>query len=85
MFSSANRDERVFADPNDLDLRRSPNRHVGFGGGGPHFCMGGQLAKMQLRAVFGELANRAPDLQVGEPDYLVGNFVHAVKAMPYWR
>jgi cytochrome P450 len=83
LFSSANRDERVFADPNDFDIRRSPNPHVAFGGGGPHFCMGQQLAKTQLRSLFGELVRRAPGLQLGEPDHLVGNFVHAVKSMPY--
>jgi cytochrome P450 len=83
MFNAANRDERVFADPDDFDVRRSPNPHVGFGGGGPHFCMGAQLARTQLRAVFGELLHRAPGLELGEPDYLVGNFVHAVKSMPY--
>ena len=45
--------------------------------------MGQQLAKTQLRALLGELLHRAPRLELGEPDYLVGNFVHAVKAMPY--
>jgi cytochrome P450 len=83
LFSSANYDDRVFAEPTLLDLRRTPNPHVAFGGGGPHFCMGSQLAKTQLRYLFGELVQRAPGLQLGEPDYLVGNFVHAVKSVPY--
>ncbi|MCV7226455.1 cytochrome P450 [Mycolicibacterium komossense] len=83
MYSSANRDERVFANPHTFDIRRKPNNHLGFGGGGPHFCMGSFLAKMQLEAFFRELIFRAPNLRVGEPEYLVGNFVRAAKSMPY--
>ncbi|MFT4263822.1 MAG: cytochrome P450 [Nocardioides sp.] len=83
VYSSANRDETVFADAHTFDLRRSPNPHVGFGAGGPHFCMGSFVAKMQLRELFDQLIHRAPTLRVGEPDYLAGNFVHAVKSMPY--
>jgi cytochrome P450 len=83
MYSSGNRDERVFGNPDTFDIRRSPNPHVGFGGGGPHFCMGAFLAKMQLEAFFRELIFRAPRLRVGEPDYLAGNFVRAVKSLPY--
>ena len=83
MYSSANRDDRVFTDPNRFDIQRKPNNHLGFGGGGPHFCMGSFLAKMQLDAFFRELIFRAPNLRVGEPEYLVGNFVRAVKSLPY--
>jgi cytochrome P450 len=83
IYSSGNRDERVFADPYKFDLTRKPNPHVGFGGGGPHFCMGAFLAKMQLEAFFRELIFRAPSLRVGQPEYLTGNFVHAVKSLPY--
>jgi cytochrome P450 len=82
IFSSGNRDETVFADPHVFDILRSPNPHVGFGGGGPHYCMGNFVAKIQLREIFDQLLHRVPDLQVGEPSYLVGNFVHAVKHMP---
>ncbi|BBY66126.1 cytochrome P450 [Mycolicibacterium helvum] len=83
MYSSGNRDERVFPNPNQFDITREPNGHIGFGGGGPHFCMGSFLAKMQLEAIFRELIFRAPTLRVGEPEYLVGNFVRAVKSLPY--
>jgi cytochrome P450 len=83
MFSSANRDDRVFAHPDTFDIGRAPNPHVAFGGGGPHFCMGNMLARTQLRALFGELVRRAPNLELGEPTYLVGNFVRAVTAVPY--
>jgi len=83
IYSSGNRDDRVFADPYQFDITRNPNPHVGFGGGGPHFCMGNFVAKMQMREIFDNLLHRAPNLEVGDPEYLVGNFVHAVKSMPY--
>jgi cytochrome P450 len=83
MYSSGNRDERVFTNPDVFDIQRKPNPHVAFGGGGPHYCMGHFLAKMQLQAFFRELIFRAPNLRVGEPEYLAGNFVRAVKSLPY--
>jgi cytochrome P450 len=83
MYSSGNRDERVFTNPDTFDIRRSPNPHVAFGGGGPHYCMGAFMAKMQLEAFFRELIFRAPNLRVGEPQYLTGNFIRAVKSLPY--
>lgn len=83
MYSSGNRDERVFTDPNTFDIQRNPNPHIAFGGGGPHFCMGAFLARMQLQALFGELIRRAPTVRVGEPDYLTGNFVRSVKSLPF--
>lgn len=83
MYSSGNRDHRAFPDPHRFDITREPNGHVGFGGGGPHFCMGAFLAKMQLESIFKELIFRAPNLRVGEPEFLTGNFVHAVKSLPY--
>ncbi len=83
MYSSGNRDERVFTDPNRFDITRNPNPHVAFGGGGPHFCMGAFMAKMQLEAIFRELIFRAPTLRVGEPNYLVSNFMRSVKSLPY--
>jgi cytochrome P450 len=81
-YSSANRDERAFDAPERFDILRDPNPHVGFGGGGPHFCLGFALARTQLRSIFGELLHRLPDLEVGEPEYLVGSFIHGVKRMP---
>ncbi len=81
-YASGNRDERVFTEPYTFDVTRSPNPHVGFGGGGPHFCMGNMLARTQLRSLFGELLRRVPDLRTGEPVQLVGNFVDGVKSMP---
>ena len=82
IYSSANRDERAFDDPDRFDIARSPNRHVAFGGGGAHFCMGAGLARLQLRAIFTELLTAFPDLQVGEPRYILGNFMNAIRELP---
>lgn len=81
-YESGNRDSDVFTDPLRFDLSRHPNPHVGFGGGGPHFCLGNMLARTQLRQIFSQLLTRVPDLTVGEPETLRSNFVHAVKTMP---
>jgi cytochrome P450 len=82
-YPSANRDETVFERAGEFDITRSPNRHVGFGGGGPHFCMGAALARTQLKTIFTELLSRYPDIQVGTPTYVVGNFINGVTKMPY--
>lgn len=81
-YCSANRDEAVFDRPGEFDLRRSPNPHVGFGGGGPHFCLGNQLAKAELRNLFGQLLTRLQTIELGEPDLLFSHFVHGVKRLP---
>ena len=76
-YSSANRDEDVFTDPFAFDVGRSPNPHVGFGGGGPHFCLGRHLAAMELRLLFATLAERMPDIELaGEPRRLRSNFIN---------
>jgi len=81
-YSSGNRDELVFDDPFRFDLRRTPNEHVGFGGPGPHFCLGANLARREIRVFFDELFRRMPDLQVtGEPERLASNFIHGIKHM----
>jgi cytochrome P450 len=81
-YPSANRDEAAFSMPDRFDVGRDPNRHVGFGGGGPHYCMGAALARAQLKTLFTELLPAFPRLEVCEPRYLVGNFVNGVSAMP---
>jgi cytochrome P450 len=81
-YSSANWDTEVFDHPERLDLGRSPNPHVGFGGGGVHFCLGAHVARGQLRALLGELLTRLPDIRAGEPAYVPGNFIHAIRSMP---
>lgn len=66
-YGAANRDPRVFDDPERFDVRREPNPHVGFGGPGPHFCLGAHLARRELAVVFRELFRRLPDLEVTGP------------------
>jgi cytochrome P450 len=81
-YCSANRDELEFAEPFRFDISRDPNRHLGFGGGGPHYCLGAALARASLRHTLREIYSRMPDLQTGEPDFLVANFIHGVKRLP---
>lgn len=82
LYTSANRDGTVFSDPWAFDISRSPNDHLGFGGGGPHHCLGANLVRTQLRCLFSELITRVPGLDVGEPEYLTANFMHGIKRMP---
>jgi cholest-4-en-3-one 26-monooxygenase len=80
---SANRDDEVFDDPFRFDIERWPNEHVAFGGGGPHFCLGANLARMELKLIFREILNRIPDMKLaGEPSILRSNFIGGVKHMP---
>ena len=81
-YHSANRDAAAFDDPWKFDVTRDPNRHVGFGGGGPHYCLGASLARTQLRSIFTEILRQLPDSEVGEPElYRGGAFIHGVKRM----
>ncbi|MGZ4681185.1 MAG: cytochrome P450 [Acidimicrobiales bacterium] len=80
---SANRDETVFDDPYRFDIERSPNDHIAFGGGGAHFCLGANLARMELNLIFTEILNRVPDMTLaGETEYLRSNFIGGIKHMP---
>ncbi len=80
-YPSANRDEDVFRDPFRFDVRRDPNDHLGFGGG-PHFCLGANLARREITVMFEELFRRLPDLEItGPPDRLFSPFIHGVKHM----
>jgi cytochrome P450 len=81
-YSSGNYDDTVFDTPERFDLSRKPNPHLGFGGGGRHFCLGAHVARTQLRALFGELLDQLPELEAGEPTYVPGNFIHGIRAMP---
>ncbi len=81
-YNSANRDRAAFDRPFSFDIARSPNDHLGFGGGGTHFCLGANLARREITSIFRELFARVPDLRVtGEPAILQSGFVHGVKRM----
>jgi cytochrome P450 family 142 subfamily A polypeptide 1 len=85
LYPSANRDERVFRDPDVFDIGRSPNDHVAFGGYGTHFCLGASLARLELRVMFEELLRRLPDLELATRDPLPlrpNNFIAGVEHMP---
>ncbi|MEV6152733.1 cytochrome P450 [Nonomuraea sp. NPDC052129] len=82
-YSSANRDTSIFPDAEVFDIGRNPNPHIGFGGGGAHFCLGNHLAKLELRVLFEQLARRYPRLrQTGEARRLRSNFINGIKELP---
>jgi cholest-4-en-3-one 26-monooxygenase len=66
-YPSANRDEEVFGDPFHFDITRTPNDHVAFGGGGPHFCLGASLARHEITIMFEELLARTTDIEILAP------------------
>jgi len=81
-YAAGNRDEEVFPEPQRFDVGRDPNPHVGFGGPGPHFCLGAHLARREMTVMFRELFRRLPDLEiVGEPERLASFFIHGIKHM----
>jgi cholest-4-en-3-one 26-monooxygenase len=80
---SANRDEEVFDDPFRFDIQRTPNDHIAFGGGGAHYCLGTNLARMELRLIFDEIVQRLPDMAFdGDVERLRSNFIGGIKHMP---
>ena len=81
--ASANRDEAVFERPGVLDVGRDPNPHIAFGGGGPHFCLGANLARMEIRVMFEHLLDRMPDIRPnGRAQRLQSNFINGMKHLP---
>ncbi len=73
----------MFTDPDRFDVRRDPNPHVGFGGPGPHFCLGAHLARRELSLVFREMFRQLPDLELaGPPVQLDSNFINGIKHLP---
>jgi len=84
LYPSANRDESVFDHPDEFDVARSPNPHVAFGFGA-HFCLGNQLARLELKVMFERLVDRLPDLTVADdapPPLRQANFISGIEAMP---
>ncbi|MFI0370894.1 cytochrome P450 [Actinomadura sp. 1N219] len=83
-YWSANRDESVFTEPEKFDILRDPNPHVGFGGPGPHFCLGAHLARREITVLFRELLHRTPGIRAsGEPERLESSFINGIKRLPY--
>lgn len=79
-YNSANRDGDVFDRPHEFDVRRTPNDHVGFGGPGPHFCLGAHLARREITVMFRELFQRMPDIHAAaEPERLRSSFINGIK------
>ena len=82
-YVAANRDDAHFDDPQAFDIGRSPNHHVGFGGGGAHFCLGAALARLEIRVLLEELLDRYERIEVaGEVQRLRSNFLHGIKHLP---
>jgi len=82
-YWSGNRDESVFPDAHRFDLTRTPNDHIGFGGPGPHFCLGAHLARREITVMFSELLRRLPDIRAtGEPERLKSGFINGIKHLP---
>jgi cytochrome P450 len=82
-FASGNRDEKVFENPDKMDVTRNPNEHMTFGRGGPHMCLGNALARIELRVMFEEIIARVDKVEItGEVDFLRSNFVHGIKRFP---
>ena len=82
-YGSANRDEDKFTNPWMFDVTRNPNPHLGFGGGGAHFCLGANLARREIAVVFEELYTKVPDIAVTEePAMLLSAFIHGIKRLP---
>ena len=82
-YSSGNRDTTALAEPDTFDITRADNEHIAFGGGGPHFCLGANLARAEVRIMFDVIADRMPDIApLGEPRYLRSMFINGIKELP---
>ncbi|MGD9750462.1 MAG: cytochrome P450 [Acidimicrobiia bacterium] len=82
-YGAANRDPAVFADPEELRLDRAPNPHVAFGGGGPHFCLGAHLARIEIECLLREVLGRLDRLRpAGEATWPASNFIYGPKSLP---
>jgi len=81
-YSSANYDEEVFESPFSFDILRNPNPHLAFGGNGAHYCIGANLARMEIKLMFDEIANQIPDIsKLAEPQRLRSGWINGVKAL----
>ncbi|MFG2427587.1 cytochrome P450 [Streptomyces sp. NPDC048590] len=84
LYASANRDAAVFEDPDAFDITRSPNPHLGYGGGGPHHCLGAHLAKLEMKALFREMLTRLDGIRAtAAPGLVDSNFDNRVRSLPF--
>ncbi|MBN3510597.1 cytochrome P450 [Mycolicibacterium nivoides] len=82
-YSSANYDEEVFDSPFTFDILRNPNPHLAFGGNGAHYCIGANLARMEIKLMFNEIADQIPDItKLAEPQRLRSGWINGVKDLP---
>ena len=82
-YGSANRDEDEFPDADRFDVGRTPNEHMAFGGGGPHYCLGAHLARIEAQAILREMLTRMPDIeQAGATERLPSNFIAGPRHLP---
>lgn len=82
-YSSANYDEEVFESPFTFNILRNPNPHLAFGGNGAHYCIGANLARMEIKMMFNEIADQIPDIaKLGEPQRLRSGWINGVKDLP---
>ena len=82
-YASANHDDRVFEDPDSFDVLRSPNPHLAFGGHGAHYCIGANLARLEVEVMFNAIADRLPDIKkTGDPIRLRHGWINGIKHLP---
>jgi len=82
-FNSANRDAAKFENPNDFDVLRSPNPHLGFGGGGRHTCLGAHLARLELPFLLAETLKQFKDIELaGAPEMIPSRFINGIASLP---
>ena len=85
LYCSGNRGRDRVPVAGDVRPQPAGTAHVGYGGGGVHYCLGAGIAKTQLRALFGELLTKLPDIEIGQPELLVSNFIRGIKRLPVHR
>ena len=80
LYASANNDEEVFEKPREFDILRDPNPHLAFGGTGAHYCLGANLARMEVDLIFGAIADHIPDItKIGDPRRLRSGWLNGIK------
>lgn len=80
LYGSANFDEEAFENPNTFDITRDPNPHLAFGGTGPHYCIGANLARMEIELIFDKIADHIPDIsKLGDPSRLASGWINGIK------